>query len=64
MIKLRHKKTFHPVLSPLLYTNSINDCSISLGQDAMNHVSTSGLSVAFFLKYFYQLIRAIAIPKL
>ncbi|MDZ8104151.1 MAG: hypothetical protein RM338_00800 [Nostoc sp. DedQUE12a] len=30
------------------YTNSINDCNTSLGQDAMNRVSTNGLSVAFF----------------
>ena len=30
------------------YTNSINDCNTSLGQDAMNRVSTGGLFVAFF----------------
>ncbi len=30
------------------YTNSINDCNTSLGKDAMNHLSTNGLFVAFF----------------
>ncbi|QFS47055.1 hypothetical protein GXM_04536 [Nostoc sphaeroides CCNUC1] len=35
------------------YTNSINDCNTSLGQDAMNRdamnrVSTNGVFVAFF----------------
>ena len=29
-------------------TNSINDCNTSLGEDAMNRVSTNGLFVAFF----------------
>ncbi|MEH1893253.1 MAG: hypothetical protein V7K92_28875 [Nostoc sp.] len=32
----------------LTYTNSINDCNTSLGEDAMNRVSTNGLFVAFF----------------
>ncbi|MEH2276847.1 MAG: hypothetical protein V7K40_19180 [Nostoc sp.] len=32
----------------ICYTNSINDCNTSLGEDAMNRVSTNGLFVAFF----------------
>ncbi|WP_375479265.1 hypothetical protein [uncultured Nostoc sp.] len=32
------------------HTNSINDCNISLGKDAMNRVSTNGLFVAFFFQ--------------
>ncbi|MCC5665746.1 hypothetical protein LC653_17920 [Nostoc sp. CHAB 5784] len=30
------------------HTNSINDCNTSFGEDAMNRVSTNGLSVALF----------------
>ncbi|WP_341529547.1 hypothetical protein [Nostoc sp. UHCC 0302] len=32
------------------YTNSINDCNTSLGEDAIHRVSTNGLFVTFFFQ--------------
>ena len=51
--KLLLRSRYYIQLTVLIisYTNSINDCNTSLGEDAMNRVSTNGL----FVTYFFQI---------